>query len=80
MLKNGCGTKEEVLDKAVSMFPQASRDVNPAFFKTLEQGFSKYLIVLPKQVKLICEEDKEDQRVSESGFCLKNSLIKLIRE
>ena len=47
LLQNGCGTKEEVLDKAVQICPQASKECNPAFFKTLEQGFSKYLVVLP---------------------------------
>jgi hypothetical protein len=47
MLRNGSGTKDEILDKAVSICPHASREINPAFFKTLEQGFSKYLIVLP---------------------------------
>jgi hypothetical protein len=37
------GTKQEILDLANRICPQASLEVNKAFYKTLEQSLSKYL-------------------------------------
>lgn len=50
------GTKEQILNYAVLMCPQANKDSNPSFYKTLEQALSKRLSVKPTMIHLIASE------------------------
>jgi len=36
MLPGRMGTKDQILECAVALYPQASQDVNPGFYKTLQ--------------------------------------------
>ena len=40
-------SRENILEMAENICPQANRYTNPAFFKTLEQAISKHLTVQP---------------------------------
>ena len=51
-LHDNQGTKQEILDMANRICPQAGLEVNKAFYKTLEQSLSKYLEVQPRLVTL----------------------------
>ena len=44
---------------AVDICPNANRQINPAFYKTLDQAVSKYLNVQPQRLKLLAVDESE---------------------
>lgn len=52
------GTKDQIMESAVTIFPPANKDVNPGFYKTLEQAISKHCVVLQQpMVHLVASSD-----------------------
>lgn len=47
------GSKSEIIEAAVQIYPPLSKETNPQFYKTLEQAISKHLTVLPRTVSLV---------------------------
>ena len=51
-LEDNQGTKQQILEMAGRICPQAALEDNKAFYKTLEQSLSKYLEIQPRVVTL----------------------------
>ena len=63
------GTREQILESAISLCPAASKEVNPGFHKTLEQALSKHLeVVSPSLVHLIAPQSVINEAIAKESF------------